>query len=91
MLQLLKYFRKSDPWIESPPAFKDDYVIEPSSLSADKLEDELFKLYLETRFQPRYAFWLIVLILTSLYAEAKACAYRNLISVVIESNLAFSL
>ncbi|XP_045790333.1 probable RNA-dependent RNA polymerase 5 [Trifolium pratense] len=52
--QLLQHFRQSDPWIESPPnsVRLSSSVIKPYELSHEQLEEELFKLYLETRFQP---------------------------------------
>ncbi|XP_054786888.1 probable RNA-dependent RNA polymerase 3 isoform X2 [Prosopis cineraria] len=53
--ELLKYFKKSEPWIENPPC--DDVIAskQPSTLSDDELQDELFKLFLRSRFQPSYA------------------------------------
>ncbi|KAK7314414.1 hypothetical protein VNO77_32936 [Canavalia gladiata] len=57
--QLLQYFRKSDPWIEnSAPCNSvrlDSSLRKPSEFSAEEREEELFRLYLETRFQPSYA------------------------------------
>ncbi|KAK2397936.1 RNA-dependent RNA polymerase family protein [Trifolium repens] len=52
--QLLQHFRQSGPWIESPPCSvrSKSSVIKPYELSHEQLEEELFKLYLETRFQP---------------------------------------
>ncbi|GAU22806.1 hypothetical protein TSUD_142460, partial [Trifolium subterraneum] len=52
--ELLQHFRQSDPWIESPPnsVRLSSSVIKPCELSHEQLEEELFKLYLETRFQP---------------------------------------
>ncbi|XP_027358466.1 probable RNA-dependent RNA polymerase 3 isoform X2 [Abrus precatorius] len=50
--ELLQYFRKSDPWIERSSVRLDSNVRKPSAFSAEELEEELFRLYLETRFQP---------------------------------------
>jgi len=59
MFQLLQYFRKSDPWIEnSAPVHSvqlDSGAKKPSAFSATELEDELFRLFLKARFQPRCA------------------------------------
>ncbi|KAF7813875.1 putative RNA-dependent RNA polymerase 5 [Senna tora] len=53
--QLLKLFRKSDPWIERTSSSNDvNGGKQPSALSAEELEDELFKRYLKNRFQPSY-------------------------------------
>ncbi|CAL5186422.1 unnamed protein product [Lathyrus oleraceus] len=52
--QLLQYFKKSDPWKESSPCNSvrlSSSVKKPSELLAVELEEELFKLFLETRFQ----------------------------------------
>ncbi|XP_058722361.1 probable RNA-dependent RNA polymerase 5 isoform X2 [Vicia villosa] len=52
--QLLQYFKKSDPWMESPPCNSvrlSSSVKKPSELLGVELEEELFRLYLETRFQ----------------------------------------
>ncbi|CAJ2649410.1 unnamed protein product [Trifolium pratense] len=49
--QLLQYFRQSDPWIERPAIRLSSCVIKPCELSHEQLEEELFKLCLETRFQ----------------------------------------
>ncbi|TKY44577.1 RNA-dependent RNA polymerase 4 [Spatholobus suberectus] len=57
--QLLQYFRKGDPWMEnSAPCNSvrlDSSVKRPSAFSAEELEEELFRLFLETRFQPSNA------------------------------------
>ncbi|XP_039690970.1 probable RNA-dependent RNA polymerase 5 isoform X2 [Medicago truncatula] len=55
--QLLQYFKSSKPWIESPPcnSARSFCVKKPSELSAEELEEALFRLYLETRFQPSSA------------------------------------
>lgn len=52
LLQLLEYFKPSDPWIPNSSIQK-VATKRPNLLSAEELEDELFKLFLETRFQPR--------------------------------------
>lgn len=57
MFQLLQYFKKSDPWMESPPCNSvrlSSSVKKPSELLDVELEEELFRLYLETRFQSRW-------------------------------------
>ncbi|RDX71616.1 putative RNA-dependent RNA polymerase 5, partial [Mucuna pruriens] len=57
--QLLQYFRKSDPWMEnfapSDSVQLDSSVKKPIAFSAEELEKELFRLFLETRFQPSKA------------------------------------
>ncbi|QCD92035.1 RNA-dependent RNA polymerase 1 [Vigna unguiculata] len=57
--QLLQYFRKSDPWMENfAPCHSvqlDSSAKRPSAFSATELEDELFRLFLKTRFQPSNA------------------------------------
>ncbi|XP_011659951.1 probable RNA-dependent RNA polymerase 5 isoform X3 [Cucumis sativus] len=52
--QLLEYFRPCEPWRPSPST---EVVTnkKPKEFSADELENELFKLFLSTRFQPSYA------------------------------------
>nr|KYP37196.1 putative RNA-dependent RNA polymerase 3 [Cajanus cajan] len=54
--QLLQYFRKGDPWMEnSAPCNSvgsESSVKRPSAFSAEELEEELFRLFLEARFQP---------------------------------------
>ncbi|KAG5087469.1 hypothetical protein AAZX31_01G008500 [Glycine max] len=52
--QLLQYFRKGDPWIENSVPL-DSSVKKPSEFSPEELEEELFRLFLKTRFQPSYA------------------------------------
>lgn len=57
LLQLLEYFKESEPW--SPTSSVHDMpnhdvpMRKPSDFSAAELEEELFKLFLTTRFQPR--------------------------------------
>ncbi|KAK7245449.1 hypothetical protein RIF29_40295 [Crotalaria pallida] len=57
--QLLKYFKNSDPWIERAVPCNavslDSNVKAPMTFSADELEEELFRLYLSTRFEPSCA------------------------------------
>ncbi|KAI4350803.1 hypothetical protein L6164_005218 [Bauhinia variegata] len=59
--QLLKYFRKSDPWVPNSSSCNKSVIksnpsiANPSALSEEVLEDELFGLFLSTRFQPSYA------------------------------------
>ncbi|KAK7272726.1 hypothetical protein RJT34_29523 [Clitoria ternatea] len=54
--ELLQYFRKSDPWIENSALCNlvgsDSSDKKPNAFSEEELEEELFRLYLETRFQP---------------------------------------
>ncbi|XP_062149198.1 probable RNA-dependent RNA polymerase 5 isoform X1 [Alnus glutinosa] len=57
--QLLEYYKGSEPW--TPTSLMQNVpnhnVVnkEPSDFSAEELEEELFKLFLTTRFQPSYA------------------------------------
>lgn len=56
--QLLQYFKSSPPWIESPTSNSAKLsfcVKKPSELLPEELEEALFRLYLETRFQPSSA------------------------------------
>ncbi|KAF5481968.1 hypothetical protein F2P56_002575 [Juglans regia] len=57
--QLLEYFKESEPWT---PTLSMQHVSnhdvatkKPSDFSSEELEEELFKLFLTTRFQPSYA------------------------------------
>ncbi|KAG6662192.1 probable RNA-dependent RNA polymerase 5 isoform X2 [Carya illinoinensis] len=57
--QLLEYFKESEPWT---PTLSMQHVPnhdvatkEPGDFSSEELEEELFKLFLTTRFQPSYA------------------------------------
>ncbi|KAL4034661.1 hypothetical protein IC575_003325 [Cucumis melo] len=52
--QLLEYFRPCEPWRPSPST---EVVTnrKPKEFSVEELENELFKLFLSTRFQPSYA------------------------------------
>ncbi|KAF3442984.1 hypothetical protein FNV43_RR16902 [Rhamnella rubrinervis] len=52
--QLLEYFKPSEPWIPSSSVHKVAGK-RPNLLSDEELEDELFKLFLETRFHPSFA------------------------------------
>lgn len=60
MFQLVEHFRTSDPWMEnSAPCnsvILDSGVKKPREFSDEELEEELFRLYLDTRFQPRCAY-----------------------------------
>ncbi|XP_059431765.1 probable RNA-dependent RNA polymerase 5 [Corylus avellana] len=54
--QLLEYYKGSEPW--TPMQNVPNHNVhdkKPSDFSAEKLEEELFKLFLTTRFQPSYA------------------------------------
>ncbi|GMY20965.1 putative RNA-dependent RNA polymerase 5, partial [Fagus crenata] len=57
--QLLEYFKKSEPWTRSSSMHNvpnhDVPIKKPSDLSCKELEEELFKLFLTTRFKPSYA------------------------------------
>ncbi|XVF88617.1 hypothetical protein PTKIN_Ptkin19aG0065300 [Pterospermum kingtungense] len=52
--QLLDYYRVSEPWIEnsSTPGVSSK---RPTEFSDEGLEDELFEMFLKTRFRPSYA------------------------------------
>lgn len=50
---MLEYFRPGEPWRPSP-SMEGITNKKPNEFSAEDLEDELFKLFLTTRFQPRY-------------------------------------
>lgn len=59
-LQLLEYYKgREEPWAptSSMQNGPNDNVVnkKPSEFPAEELEEELFKLFLTTRFQPRYA------------------------------------
>ncbi|KAJ0091065.1 hypothetical protein Patl1_13328 [Pistacia atlantica] len=52
--ELLKHFRESEPWT-SNPSTNNMSTKRPSDLSPEELENELFELFLSTRFRPSYA------------------------------------
>ncbi|POO00831.1 RNA-dependent RNA polymerase-type [Trema orientale] len=51
---LLQHFKPSEPWIPNLSIGKVEGK-SPNQLSDEELEDELFKLFLKTRFEPSYA------------------------------------
>ncbi|CAL0322159.1 unnamed protein product [Lupinus luteus] len=56
--QLLQYFKSSDPWVERTApcnAVSSDSSVEEPSVISDELEEQLFGLYLRTRFEPSSA------------------------------------
>ncbi|KAE9600337.1 putative RNA-directed RNA polymerase [Lupinus albus] len=56
--QLLQYFKSSDPWVERTApcnAISSDSSVEEPSVISDELEEQLFGLYLRTRFEPSSA------------------------------------
>lgn len=52
--QLLDYFQVSEPWIENSSTSAESSK-KPTESSDGELEDELFKLFVRTRFRPSYA------------------------------------
>lgn len=66
LLQLLEHFKVSEPWTPSYSVHKVPNnaipLKKPTDFSSMELEQELFKLFLSTRFQPRYVFCLVPLI-----------------------------
>uniref|UniRef100_A0A2P2QNV3 RNA-dependent RNA polymerase n=1 Tax=Rhizophora mucronata TaxID=61149 RepID=A0A2P2QNV3_RHIMU len=53
--QLLETFKQSDPWTSASSTFiVNTPERRPSEFSDNELEDELFKLFLATRFKPSY-------------------------------------
>ncbi|XP_044463724.1 probable RNA-dependent RNA polymerase 5 isoform X2 [Mangifera indica] len=52
--ELLKHFRASEPWT-SKPSTNNMSAKRPGDISPEELEDELFNLFLTTRFEPSYA------------------------------------
>ncbi|XP_060668494.1 probable RNA-dependent RNA polymerase 3 [Ziziphus jujuba] len=52
--QLLEYFKPSEPWIPSSSMPKVASK-KPNLFSDEELDDEFFKLFLKTRFQPSFA------------------------------------
>lgn len=53
--QLLMYFKPGEPWRPSPSMEGVTTNKKPKDFSAEELENELFKLFLSTRFRPSYA------------------------------------
>ncbi|KAB1214810.1 putative RNA-dependent RNA polymerase 5 [Morella rubra] len=94
--QLLEYFKESEPW--SPTSSVHDMpnhdvpMRKPSDFSAAELEEELFKLFLTTRFQPSYSksvaadSWLALmdrfLILEDDCIEEKAHVKANILQLI---------
>ena len=58
LLQLLEHFKPSEPWSPPPPPSTPKVTTKSPKEFLDRdpeeLEDELFRLFLTTRFQPRY-------------------------------------
>ncbi|KAF3442981.1 hypothetical protein FNV43_RR16899 [Rhamnella rubrinervis] len=89
--QLLEYFKPSEPWIPSSSVHKVAGK-RPNLLSDEELEDELFKLFLETRFQPSFAMseaadcWLALmdrfLTLDNNNIEEKKVVERNILQLI---------
>ncbi|XP_062090886.1 probable RNA-dependent RNA polymerase 5 isoform X2 [Humulus lupulus] len=52
--ELLQHFKPSEPWSPNPSIRKVEGKT-PTEFSDEDLEDELFKLFLTTRFKPSYA------------------------------------
>ncbi|KAF3456008.1 hypothetical protein FNV43_RR00651 [Rhamnella rubrinervis] len=74
--QLLEYFKLSEPWIPNSSMHKLEGK-RPNLLLAEELEGELFKLFLETRFQPR------VILLCSVFGNI--LHIRNHIGLAVRS------
>ncbi|ESQ50360.1 hypothetical protein EUTSA_v10001896mg [Eutrema salsugineum] len=51
--KLLQHFKPSEPWVSSSPPSKTYTGSEPSELSPEMLEEELFKMFLKARFHSR--------------------------------------
>ncbi|KAF3455547.1 hypothetical protein FNV43_RR00178 [Rhamnella rubrinervis] len=75
---LLEYFKLSEPWIPNSSMHKLEGK-RPNLLLAEELEGELFKLFLETRFQPR------VILLCSVFGNI--LHIRNHIGLVVRSEI----
>ncbi|KAL1289441.1 probable RNA-dependent RNA polymerase 3 isoform X4 [Arachis hypogaea] len=96
--ELLKYFRQSDPWIETRPEEpydkephdKEPSVKEPRDMSSEEFEEQLFRLYLKTRFEPSNAIgvaaesWMALMdrFLTIRNEEEKERVKENIIRLV---------
>jgi len=69
LLQLLEHFKVSEPWTPSYSVHKVPNnaipLKKPTDFSSMELEQELFKLFLSTRFRPRYVFCLVPFIFVS--------------------------
>ncbi|KAH0916971.1 hypothetical protein HID58_024631 [Brassica napus] len=48
--ELLEHFKPSEPWVSSTPPININSAKNPSQLSPEELEEELFNMYLKTRF-----------------------------------------
>ncbi|XP_022731132.1 probable RNA-dependent RNA polymerase 3 [Durio zibethinus] len=89
--QLLDYYRVSEPWIENSSTCGVSSK-GPSELSDGEPEDELFKLFLRTRFQPSYAMsiaadnWLAImdrfLTIEDSNSSEKALMKKNLLQLI---------
>nr|XP_023915657.1 probable RNA-dependent RNA polymerase 5 [Quercus suber] len=94
--QLLEHFKVSEPWTPSYSVHKVPNnaipLKKPTDFSSMELEQELFKLFLSTRFQPSYAVgvaadsWLALmdrlLILGDDCTEEKVCVKANIIKLI---------
>ncbi|GAV88059.1 RdRP domain-containing protein [Cephalotus follicularis] len=89
--ELLKHFKESDRWISA--SLKPNLPNKkPSEFSSEELEDELFKLFLSTRFEPSYSMsvaadsWLVLmdrlLTLGDDSADEKALVKQNLYQLI---------
>ncbi|XP_022754978.1 probable RNA-dependent RNA polymerase 5 isoform X2 [Durio zibethinus] len=89
--QLLDYFKMSEPWIDNSSTCGVP-TKGPLEFSDEELEDELFKLFLRTRFQPSYAMsvaadnWKAImdrfLTLEDSNSDEKALVKQNLLSLI---------
>lgn len=96
LLQLLEHFKVSEPWTPSYSVHKVPNnaipLKKPTDFSSMELEQELFKLFLSTRFQPSYAVgvaadsWLALmdrlLILGDDCTEEKVCVKANILKLI---------
>ena len=69
LLQLLELYKPSEPWIEASISTQKVASRRPTEHSAEDLEDVLFRSFLTTRFEPRYAADYICIIIWLYYFD----------------------